>query len=52
MSILSINEGFCGDCPIWGFEVGEYFPIKMEMEKKKFSQKRFGDRLRPIPSPL
>jgi hypothetical protein len=34
MSILSINEGFCGDCPVWGFEDGEYFPIEMEMEKK------------------
>jgi hypothetical protein len=42
MSISSVIGNFRGDCPVWRFEVGEFFPVRMGMEEK-VSRKRFGN---------
>ncbi|MCH80657.1 hypothetical protein A2U01_0001428 [Trifolium medium] len=34
MSISSVNGDPRGDCPVWGPEDGEFFPVGMGMEEK------------------
>ncbi|MCI95769.1 hypothetical protein A2U01_0117068, partial [Trifolium medium] len=34
MSISSVNGDPRGDCPVWGPENGEFFPVGMGMEDK------------------
>jgi hypothetical protein len=42
MSISSVIGNFRGDCPVWRFEVGKFFPVGLRMEEK-VPRKRFGD---------
>jgi hypothetical protein len=34
MSISSVNGDPRGDCPVWRYEVGEFFPVRMGMKVK------------------
>jgi hypothetical protein len=34
MSISSVNRDSHGGYPIWGFEDGDFFPVRMGMDEK------------------
>jgi hypothetical protein len=42
MSISSVIGNFRGDCPVWRFEVGEFFPVRMGMEEKVLPKEVWG----------